>query len=277
MARHCLRLAVQVLDLLLERHEPLYRSLVGRLNLAGELADLRDVAERLYVPEPDPTTLLVEQFDGYDRLEDVSLDELKSRIKIPTEYLGGGNGLATTTKVLKQADVVALLTLFRADYPSEVKRANWDYYDQRTEQGSTLSASLYATLAADVGLADKAYGYFMTTALVDLAGSYKRYVGTLYIGGVHPGANGGAWMTVVHGFAGLQFNGISVVISPALPSHWTGLSFNVVVRQQRFRVEVSKRDVRVTAAGSNTEAIEFEVGGTSQPCGRAESIVVRVV
>jgi len=263
MARHCLRVALQVLALLRERHEEYLCRLLERLDLAGDLQQLQEMADLLYVPEPDKATLVVEQFDGYHKLEDVSVDELKSRVQVPTEYLGGGNGLATTTTVLKQADVVALLTLFRADYPAEVKRANWDYYDQRTEQGSTLSASLYATLAADVGLSGRAYDYFMTTATVDLTGNYKRYVGNLYIGGTHPGANGGAWMTVVHGFAGLHFDGSTMFIIPALPSHWERVSFNVVVRQQSFRVEVGRYEVRVTAGAGNTQAVDFAVGGRS--------------
>ncbi|MGA3218784.1 MAG: beta-phosphoglucomutase [Acidimicrobiales bacterium] len=276
MVRHCLRLAIQVLALLRERDEEYYARLLERLNLAGDLRPLAEMADLLYVPEPDEATLIVEQFDGYHKLEDVSVDELKSRVQVPTEYLGGGNGLATTTKVLKQADVVALLTLFRADYTAEVKRANWDYYDQRTEQGSTLSASLYAMLAADVGLSDRAYDYFMSTATVDLTGNYKRYVGDLYIGGTHPGANGGAWMTVVHGFAGLQFDGKTITVIPALPSHWERVSFNVVVRQQSFRVEVGRHEVRVTAGVDNTQAMDFAVGGTIVRCTHSAPIVVAV-
>jgi beta-phosphoglucomutase len=276
MARHCLRVALQVLALLRERHEEYLCRLLERLDLAGDLQQLQEMADLLYVPEPDKATLVVEQFDGYHKLEDVSVDELKSRVQVPTEYLGGGNGLATTTTVLKQADVVALLTLFRADYPAEVKRANWDYYDQRTEQGSTLSASLYATLAADVGLSGRAYDYFMTTATVDLTGNYKRYVGNLYIGGTHPGANGGAWMTVVHGFAGLHFDGSTMFIIPALPSHWERVSFNVVVRQQSFRVEVGRYEVRVTAGAGNTQAVDFAVGGTIMRCTQGAPIVVAV-
>jgi trehalose/maltose hydrolase-like predicted phosphorylase len=166
--------------------------------------------------------------------------------------------------------------LFRADYTHDVKRANWLYYEERTEQGSTLSASLYATLAADVGLADKGYDYFMRTATVDIDGTYRRYVGTLYIGGTHPGANGGAWMTVVNGFAGLQFDGKTITIAPALPSHWTRLSFNLVVRQQGFRVDIGRDEVRVTAAPENTKPCDFMIAGTGVRCNHGESIAVAV-
>lgn len=274
MARHCMRVALRVLAILQARDASFSASLLDRLDYHKDLAHVREVAELLYVPEPDPETLVIEQFDGYHKLEDVSLSELKSRIKMPTEYLGGGSGLATTTQVLKQADVVALLTLFKSDYPPDVKLANWLHYEQRTEQGSTLSASLYATLAAHVGLPLKAYSYFMTTATVDLAGSYKRYVGTLYIGGTHPGANGGAWMAVVHGFAGLHFDGTTIVIAPALPSNWTRVSFNFVVRRQAFHVVAARDEVRVTAAPENTTGCDFLIANTQVCCGPGESVAV---
>jgi trehalose/maltose hydrolase-like predicted phosphorylase len=269
-----MRVALRVLAILQARDASFSASLLDRLDYHKDLAHVREVAELLYVPEPDPETLVIEQFDGYHKLEDVSLSELKSRIKMPTEYLGGGSGLATTTQVLKQADVVALLTLFKSDYPPDVKLANWLHYEQRTEQGSTLSASLYATLAAHVGLPLKAYSYFMTTATVDLAGSYKRYVGTLYIGGTHPGANGGAWMAVVHGFAGLHFDGTTIVIAPALPSNWTRVSFNFVVRRQAFHVVAARDEVRVTAAPENTTGCDFLIANTQVCCGPGESVAV---
>jgi beta-phosphoglucomutase len=274
MARHCVRLALKVLERARTERPDYYADLVARLGLEAELVDLQELAELLYVPAPAAGNLVIEQFDGYLRLEHLSLEELKSRILAPAEYLGGGAGLATNTQVLKQADVVALMALFAADYPPEVKRANWEFYEERTEQGSTLSASLYATVAAHVGLTDRAYDYFMNTATVDLAGTYKRYVGSLYIGGTHPGASGGAWMTVVHGFAGFYSDGTRASVRPALPSHWDRLTFNAVLQGQRARVEVTHGQVTITAAPANDRELLFDVAGQLLACGPGLALVV---
>ena len=46
----------------------------------------------------------------------------------------------------------------------------------------------------------------MKTATIDLTGESNNIVGTLYIGGTHPAANGGAWMSAVLGFAGAKLS-----------------------------------------------------------------------
>ncbi len=274
MARWVAKTALEVLELLRTEAETYYRSLLARLGLEDGAAFIAKLAESLYVPAPDPRTLVIEQFDGYRRLEDVSLAELKSRMKHPHEYLGGGNGLATTTRILKQADVVALLNLFKDRYPQEVKRANWEYYEPRTEHGSSLSACVYALLAADIGRPDWAYRYFMKTASIDLTGEYQRFVGSLYIGGTHPAANGGAWMAAVLGFGGLHYDGAVIRLQPALPAHWQGLGFNFQVKGDWFRAEVTPGAAQVTAAAANNASGRFNIAGQTLDCAPGTTVTV---
>ena len=83
------------------------------------------------------------------KLKDTTVEELKARMIHPNEYLGAGQGLAVPTKVIKQADVVMMLNLFKDRYSKEIKKANWEYYEPRTEHGSSLSACAYAMVAAE--------------------------------------------------------------------------------------------------------------------------------
>ncbi len=276
MAAFCLQTALDVVDLLRRLDKDFTSALLDRIAYGETLHSIKDMCAQLYVPAPDPTTLLIEQFDGYYQLEDLSLAELLSRIKIPSEYLGGGSGLATTTQILKQADVVAMLHMFRRRYSREVKTANWTYYEPRTEQGSTLSTSVYATVAADIGRPEWAYPYFLTTANVDLKGAYKRYVGTLYIGGTHPAANGGAWMAAVLGFGGLDFDGQVACIVPALPAQWRSLCFTVFLRGQQFEITVDRHQVRIVAAIANDAAVEFRVNEQRFLCDRGQCLTVAI-
>lgn len=45
--------------------------------------------------------------------------------------------------MIKQADVVAMLSMFKNDYTSEIMAKNLEYYEPRTEHGSSLSACMY--------------------------------------------------------------------------------------------------------------------------------------
>jgi nigerose phosphorylase len=244
------------MDALLAAEEPEARSRVlASLGLEREIEELPAIARRLYVPKPDAATLVIPQFDGYGALEDVALPELLARKLHPNEYLGGGDGLARWTKIIKQADVVLALALLSGveGEAGRVARANWDYYEPRTEHGSSLSASAYSLLAGRLGMADEAYAYFMKTATADLAGESKQYVGDLYIGGTHPAANGGAWLALYGGILGIEAEGDELRISPALPRAWTSVSLIVSCgrgsRRRRIRARVSALSLRLEALG----------------------------
>ncbi|MDQ5978515.1 MAG: nigerose phosphorylase [Verrucomicrobiota bacterium] len=261
----------------LEKHHPAaLKALVAKLDIAAELAGFADAATRLFVPAPEPATGVIEQFEGYFALRDASLDELKSKMVHPHEYLGAGQGLAVPTKLIKQADVVMMLNLFRARYPAEVLRANWAYYEPRTEHGSSLSASAYAMVAAQLGNLDSAYRYFLKTAEIDLKARYKLYVGTIFIGGSHPAANGGAWMVAVLGFGGLRVEGETVVLNPRLPAKWRTMEFALEHRGDRFRVRLSRDEVTITPHAGNVRDHTFVVAGQKVVCGFGHAVAVKL-
>jgi kojibiose phosphorylase len=83
-----------------------------------------------------------------------TLEELRAKMVHPNEYLGAAQGLAVPTKIIKQADVVTMLALFKTRFPAEIKKANWEYYEPRTEHGSSLSACAYAMVATEFGNLD---------------------------------------------------------------------------------------------------------------------------
>ncbi len=252
MVKAALDTALEVLDLLKANQPDAYAALEQKISVEAELDLWREMSAELYVPQPDPATGLIEQFDGYMKLEDCSLAELKERVLDPNEYFGGGNGLATTTKILKQADVVLMMNLFKDEYSKAVKAANWEYYEPRTEHGSSLSACAYAMMAAEIGKPDWAYTYFMKTATVDLTGKSKQYVGTLYIGGTHPAANGGAWLSAVFGFAGLRIGEQGLRLEPSLPAGWTRMAFNVEFRGETYAIDVTPDQARIQKISGKT-------------------------
>lgn len=238
-----------------------HAEVLARTGFEQILPAIRDMSEKLYVAEPDPSTGVIPQFDRYFTLEDVSLADLNARKKHPHEYFGGGEGLAVWTQILKQADVVLTLSTFADRYPTEVKRANWKYYEPRTEHGSSLSACSYAIVAAEIGEMDFAYRYFMKTATIDITGKSKQYVGDLFIGGTHPAANGGAWLAVIKGFCGLLNTPKGVSITPRLPAHWSEVAIPYKFGKNSYEITVTKDSVRIRALETQGPHPEFLVSG----------------
>ena len=147
-----------------------------------------------------------------------------------------------------------------------MKKANWEFYEPRTEHGSSLSPCVYALVAAAIGKPEWAYRYFLKTATVDLDGNSKQYVGNLYIGGTHPAANGGAWMAAVLGFAGARVSSRGLFLDPRLPQKWKALEFKAAWMGQRLSVRLSRGTPRLLAEASNQKAFPVFWKGGKAAC-----------
>ena len=267
-----LDIAIRTLQTLAEDDPAFYRDLEERLQFAAEVAGWRDMRDGLFQQEPDAASGLIPQFDGFFDLEDITPAQLRKRALHPNEYFGGGQGIATVTQVIKQADVVLMLSLLRDKFPAELLEKNWSYYVARTEHGSTLSASSYGIVAARLGRTDEAYGYFLKTASVDMDGNSKQFVGKEYIGGTHPAANGGAYLVAVFGFGGLSTDGNTLRLSPHLPAHWESLSFPLRFRERGLWVKIERDHMSVVAHPQNADGVAIEHRGDEKVCLPGESV-----
>lgn len=252
---HTFEVCLKLADLLRRKHPDFAEGLFEALDFERDLGAIEEIAAALYVPQPDDVSGLIPQFDGYFGMEDIALGDLLLRKLHPHEYLGGGSGLATTTQVIKQADVVLMMNLFPERFSQNVKARNWSYYEPRTEHGSSLSACAYAMVAAQIGKIDWAYKYFMKTATIDLEGEGKQYVGTLYIGGTHPAANGGAWMAAVFGLCGIRCVDDRISIKPRLPDHWGSVTVRLTFRGQKMVIRMSKEDIAIESETTADEKL----------------------
>lgn len=236
MIRHTMESALLMKELFADKPE-WFAALIERLDFAADWQRLENLCRRIA-----PMVVrdgVIEQFDGYFDLEDCTLDAVRSRLCDAREYWGGDHGVAGTTQIIKQADVIAMLALFPDEFDSETVAANWAYYEPRTEHGSSLSACMYALTACRLGKPELAWELFMRTASIDMKGGGKEWAGEIYIGGTHPASNGGAWMIVALGFAGLQMKNGQPRIRPHLPEQITKLSFPIVAGGKRMRVTVT--------------------------------------
>ena len=244
MIRHCWESALLLKEIFADEPD-WFRDLLCELDYEKDWALLETALPRIRPPRERDG--IVEQFDGYWGLEDCSLETVRGRLKDPREYWGGDHGVAGTTRIIKQADVIALAALFPEDFTDAQLAANWAYYEPRTEHGSSLSACMYALTACRVGRLDEAWRLFLQSARIDVIGGGKQWAGEIYIGGTHPAANGGAWMIAALGFAGLRVRGGQVTLQPHLPPQITRLAFPVTAGGKRWTVEVTQAGARLLA------------------------------
>jgi len=216
------------------------QALIKLLPTIENRSELEHFEKNLFFPKLNADGVY-EQFTGYFKLEDVKVDEVCSRIRDPREYWGGKLGVATKTKVIKQADVVAMLCFFKKDFDKEIVRANYNYYLPYTEHGSSLSCSMYGLAALEVGDYLNAYEMFRKSASIDLGTNQKTYAGGIYIGGTHPASNAGAYLDVIDGFCGLTIKNNSISFEPHLPEGWKRVEFKFNYLNKKYFAKVSKK------------------------------------
>jgi kojibiose phosphorylase len=203
-----------------------------------------------------PETGLFEQFTGFFGLEDLDLEAYRERT-VPIDLVLGRER-TQRTKVLKQADVVALSALLWDRFPAVVHEANFRYYEPRTAHGSSLSPAFHALVSARLGDVDLAAQYFHEAAALDLAPDSGRAAG-----GVHMATLGGLWQATVFGMAGIRRRDGRLLLDPHLPITWEELSIPLQWRGRTLSVTV-RRTPEEVAVGLQTGApITVEMyGGT---------------
>jgi len=234
-------------NLVSEKDPDAVAALKAKIRLTDdEVENWKVVRDGLYVPQPREDRVF-EQFEGYFGLEDAPIDVVRSRLAHPDLHPGGPLGPFQSTQVLKQADVVMMLYLLRDRYTPEVKRANWEYYEPRTSHDSSLSPMAYSLVAADVGMTDWAYKYFIHTSHIDLS-SYGPHWNL----GIHAAGLGGAWLALVHGFCQVSQEEDALLLRawPDLPAQWSKVQFQVIQSRQRLRFTLEGGSVTVEHLGA---------------------------
>ncbi|MEM7579897.1 MAG: beta-phosphoglucomutase [Cyanobacteria bacterium P01_A01_bin.80] len=192
----------------------------------------QDIAENMLIPY-NRETGLIEQFEGFFKLEDINLDDYEPRTCSMPSLLG----LTEVNKrqILKQPDVLMLLYVMgrtaETDYGKEVLLKNWDYYAPRTDitYGSSLGPAIHGIVAASLGKTAEAYEYFRLSAFMDLENSRGNAES-----GIHAASCGNIWQAVVFGYAGIQFTENGPIAKPNLPPTWKRLQFKLYWRNEWY-------------------------------------------
>lgn len=253
--RFSLDRALAVYDRLKADNPHRWLQLVDRLGLSEcEYNHWREMAELLYLPQPDQASGIIEQFDGYYELEDIFPVDLEKRLIDKSEYWGWPNGVAVHTRVAKQADVLQLMVM-HDHFPEDITRLNYDFYEPRCQHGSSLSPAVHSLAAVKSGYVRQAYQYFLQSCLIDLLDTNKSYSGGTFIGGIHTAACGAAWQMVVFGFAGMQISKRGLSFKPRLPEEWQELAFPLIFRQQELKITLNEQALTVTSRSGNSRAV----------------------
>lgn len=242
MVQWHLEKALAVLEWLKSQYPDQAATLEEKLQISLERqARWRDIISNIWILY-NPETGIIEQSEGFFKLEDINLADYEPRTRSMQAILGIEG--ASKRQVLKQPDVLMLLYLLR-ETPglySDIKtlQKNWDYYAPRTDitYGSSLGPAIHAALASYLNQPEEAYARFMQAALVDLEDTRRNAKE-----GIHAASAGGVWQAIVFGFAGIRINDTYPQANPHLPEGWTRVKFKLQWRGQWYEFDLRSQEV----------------------------------
>jgi len=243
----------------------LYTNLMARRNLVGaadaclrhhdraqelkvspeEMADWRAAADRMVVPY-DERLGVHQQAEGFTDHEVWNFaatgpDRYPLLLHFPYFDL-------YRKQVVKQADLVLAMQLCPDAFTLDQKARNFDYYERITVRDSSLSACTQAVLAAEVGHLRLALDYAAEAALMDL-----KDIEHNGRDGLHIAALAGTWIALVNGFGGMRDRSGTLAFAPRLPDGIVSLSFSIVHRGFRLRVEIGEGAATYRLTGGEGE------------------------
>ena len=215
-----------------------------------ELTRMRAALERMYLPQPNGDGI-IPQDDSYLHRNPAHMN----RVAHHTDIRDLMHPLKLwRMQVTKQADVVLLFYLHPELFNVDTVARNLEFYEARTNHGSSLSPSVHSIVSNAVGRTRNAYNYFRVASRLDLD-DFKRNAWK----GLHLACLGGTWLSVVHGFAGVRFHRDHVSINPNLPDEWKCIVFKVRFRESVMGIRIDSTSTLVTL--QTGDGCEVAVGG----------------
>lgn len=234
-----LRYTLEVIEFLKQNgHE----ARLGGLEFSDdELAKWKDIIEKMYFPYDEEKGVFI-QHDTFLDKDLMTADELSAEDRPINQNWSWDKILRSC--FIKQADVLQGLYFFNHEFTEEEKRRNFEFYEPMTVHESSLSPSIHAVLAAELGMEEKAYEMYNRTARLDLD-NYNNDTED----GLHITSMTGAWLGIVQGFAGMRTAEDTLSFAPFIPKAWNQYSFNIIYREHRIKVEVNQENVVLTQQG----------------------------
>lgn len=229
------------------------------------------IANSVYLP-PINFDGVIPQFDGYFSLPDECIDKriVNMLPEINSEALSRLEALNSFgTNLIKQADVIFLLSLFPEEFSMECVEANFKFYERRTLHASSLSMTPHASVAARLGEIDIAYKYIVTAMRYNLDFEPREN----YRNGIHLGGYAGAVVGIVKDILGFKGHNDHISFSPRLPGNWKELSVSFYWRKYRIKVTVADYYLEIENLNEVEEELSVSVFSTLKILSKNNNVV----
>ncbi|MDM8555535.1 HAD-IA family hydrolase [Desulfococcaceae bacterium HSG7] len=253
----------------------------------NEITRWKDISRKMNVIVSDEG--VISQFDGYFDLKELDWERyrkkygdlhridhiLKQEGDSPDEYkITKQADTLMTFYVLAPNEVARILTQLGhgVDDPIGLLKKNYQYYEQRTSHGDTLSKVVHAILSGYLKNKGSAWEWFTNAMKSDI---YDTQGGTTSEG-IHCGVMAGTSDVITRYFAGIDFSSKIPQIRPNLPEHWTRLAMKVCHRKIWYDLEIFHHRIKVTLSGKGRTALTLAINDKTMKIKPGQSRIMKL-
>lgn len=231
---------------------------------------------------------IISQFDGYMDLKELDWEYYKEKydnIHRMDRILKAAGDSPDHYKLAKQADVLMIFYVLLPDEvchilqrlgcpvkdSQEFVKQNYEYYEQRTSHGSTLSKVVHAVVSSYIHAGDTAWEWFLEAMESDV---YDTQGGTTPEG-IHTGVMAGTLDVIMRYFAGIELSGGQLEVNPNMPLHWHKLSFKICHKKRWYHIEITKEHISVELLGRGDTKVTAAIAGETVSLTPGKATAVR--
>jgi len=232
MAKYHLEWTVNLCHQLKKTHTKEYVKIQHKINITtSELHDMAIAANRMVLPYDEKLDIFLQD----DSFKDKPTWNFERTPKDKYPLLLHYHPLTIYRhKVLKQADT--MLSMILLDNVKESTYLNsYNYYEPLTTHDSSLSPCVHSIAASRIRNSKVAYDFFMKTLRLDLDNLHHNTKDGLHIANA-----GGAYMTVIYGFAGLRIKEGGLYFYPCLPDEMKSIIFGINYQGSLVKIQLGK-------------------------------------
>ena len=233
--------ALETLRLLKEKKPDRYREVMEKTNtLESELEIFKKIADSLVVPYDEKRKLYLQSAD----FEDYALIDMDSIWKDKKKAFGhyASQEKIYRSRCIKQADIIALMSIFPEKFTEEQLRVAYEYYKPLTTHDSSLSPAVHMLVANRLGMEEETEQFLDRTIAVDM-----ELVRRGAEDGIHIANCGALWQMAVQGFMGMlpAYQGEKLRFEPHMPSFIKSMETTLTWKGRKYKVHVQGEKVSV--------------------------------
>lgn len=249
--------ALETLHLLKAKKPDRYVEVMEKTNTSeNELELFGEIADSLIVPYDPERKLYLQSAD----FEDYALIDMDSIWKDKKRAFGhyASQEKIYRSRCIKQADTIALMSIFSKKFTDEQMKTAYEYYKPLTTHDSSLSPAVHMLVANRLGMEEETEQFLERTMAVDMELARRGAED-----GIHIANCGALWQMAVQGFMGMlpAYQDEILKFEPHMPSFIKSMETTIMWKGKKYKVRVQGEKVSVREMPVKKRGFLFDLDG----------------